>query len=92
MSAQTFSQVGEGDLVEVIATILLACWRFRKWTESRWLTVGTCNRVLVVAVLQGLDGFMQYLAKDSVLSTHTTFKLCAVEKTQCDLELIPKSN
>lgn len=53
------------DLLETISATLLAIWRFQKFTESRWLTVGSATRVLVRAVLLGLDGFYQFLQKDS---------------------------
>ena len=58
-------QVGDRDLVEVISSALLACWRFRKFTESRWLTVAASTRVLVTAALLGLDDFFQFLKEDS---------------------------
>lgn len=61
-----FRQVGDQDLIETICSALTAAWRFRKWTESRWLTIGSSTRVLVTAVLLGLDSFYQYL-KDCVL-------------------------
>ena len=61
-------EVGEQDLLESITAVLLSCWRFKKWTESRWLTVGTSLRVLICAVLQGLDDFYKFLKQDSVVS------------------------
>jgi len=48
-------QVDDQDLVETLATVLTVCWRFRSFTESRWLTVGTSCRTVAVAALLGLD-------------------------------------
>ena len=58
------SEVGDQDLVQSISTVLLSCWRFQKFTESRWLTVGASTRVLVRAVLLGLDDMYRHLTKD----------------------------
>jgi len=58
-------QVRDEDLVDAVAATLLSIWRFQKFTESRWLTVGTATRVLVRAVLLGLDAFYDFLQKDS---------------------------
>ena len=57
-------QVDGQDLVQTLATVLTECWRFRPFTESRWLTVGTSCRTMIVAVLLGLDDFWQYLKED----------------------------
>ena len=58
------SEVGDQDLIQSISTVLLSCWRFQKFTESRWLTVGASTRVLVRAVLLGLDDLYRHLTKD----------------------------
>ena len=42
------------NLVSTIETAFQSAWRFREFTESRWLTVGASARSLVVAVLTGL--------------------------------------
>ena len=57
-------KVGEQDLIEAIVTGSLGCFRLRRFTESRWLTIGTSTRVLTVSVLLGLDGLFDYLKKD----------------------------
>ena len=49
------------DLVETVASVLLSVWRFEKFTESRWLTAGSSTRVLVRAVLIGLDSLYQHM-------------------------------
>ena len=74
-------QVWDEDLVETIAATLLSIWRFQKLTESRWLIVGAATRVLVRAVLLGLDAFYGFLREDfrgqhmywCQKESHTTF-------------------
>ena len=61
----SLSEVGEQDLLETLATVLIAGWKFRQFSESRWLTVGTSCRVLVLAQLQGMDSFYEHLRQDS---------------------------
>lgn len=57
-------QVGEQDLVESICALLLGCFRFRKFTESRWLTIGTSTRILTLAIILGLDSLVSHIKKD----------------------------
>ena len=58
-------QVGEQDLLETLAATVTAAWRFRQFTESRWLTVGTSCRAMVLGVLTGLDSFFAHLKEVS---------------------------
>ena len=39
---------------------ILALWIFRKFSDSRWLSVGTSCRAVVVALLLGLDSVLKY--------------------------------
>ena len=57
-------KVGDQDIVETTVAAIMGCFRFRRFTESRWLTVGTSARVLAVSILMGLDGLFDYLKKD----------------------------
>ena len=57
-------QVEDHDVLQTICAVLIACYRFRKFTESRWLTIGASTRVLTVAVLMGLDSLVEYIKKD----------------------------
>ena len=44
------------ELVQVIQDNLIAVWRFVRWSASRFLTVGTCARTVVTALITGIDG------------------------------------
>ena len=61
--------------MELVCGVLLGCWRFQKFTESRWLTIGTSTRVLVRAVLLGLDGMYKHLQQDFVIVMMCDFRL-----------------
>lgn len=52
------------DLVSGIESCLMKMWQFRKFTESRWLTVGSSSRVLVAALLTGLDDLVAAISRD----------------------------
>ena len=52
------------DLVSAIVACLLKTWQFRKFTESRWLTVGTSCRVLSAAILTGIDDLYRTIMED----------------------------
>ena len=51
-------------MVDTIVAVLMGCFRFRQFTESRWLTIGTSTRIVVVAVLLGMDALYEHLKKD----------------------------
>ena len=55
--------------MQTIMSCLLGAWRFRKFTESRWLTIGTSCRTLVCGVVYGLYGLVARIQKDFVFST-----------------------
>ena len=50
---------GRTDVVTTVVDTLGALWRFRKWTESRWLTVGASARVFIAGVLTGAGNLVQ---------------------------------
>ena len=56
---------GVGDMlgshVGQICIVLLRIWRFVKLTTSRWLTFGASARVLVAAMLTGIEDFVSYI-------------------------------
>ena len=66
------------DLVETVTSVLLAVWRFEKFTESRWLTVGSSTRVLVRGVLLGLDAFYQHLQQGGQHFKHRVYTRIAL--------------
>ena len=53
------------NLVGTIVGCLRAAWRFKKWSESRWLSVGTCSRVSVLGLLLGVPDFVNYIMQDT---------------------------
>ncbi len=44
---------GRADLVDLVITALMSAWKFVRWSESRFLTVGRCSRTMVAALLFG---------------------------------------
>jgi len=48
------------DLVGALHALILAIWRFQKFTESRWLTVGSSARSMVAAQLTGLTAMLTW--------------------------------
>ena len=54
----------DGCVLTVVASALLACWRFRAFTESRWLTVGSSVRALVAGFFTGLGSLVKFILKD----------------------------
>ena len=63
VSDQAPSVIGD-DVVGTICACLLSAWRFRKWTESRWLTVGTSSRIVVAGLLLGLPDLVAHICAD----------------------------
>ena len=59
-----------GDLVGTVVLALTATWRFRKWTESRWLSVGLCSRAVVSGLLLGLPDLVHYIINDTKSSLY----------------------
>ena len=43
----------------------MSSWKFVKFTESRWLTVGTSARTIVVALLTGLPNLVDELLENA---------------------------
>ena len=58
----------EQDVVSEICAVLLSMWRFQKFTESRWLTVGASARRMLAAWLTGLPDFVMMIRQDESLS------------------------
>ena len=49
------------DVVGRVTACLTSIWRFRKWTESRWLTVGVGSRSAVAGFLLGLPDLVEHV-------------------------------
>jgi hypothetical protein len=50
-----------GDIVSKVVAAVLFVWRFQRFTESRWLTVGSSARTMVSAHLTGLTQFLTWV-------------------------------
>ena len=61
----------DGDLAGSIASSLVATWRFVRFSDSRWLTLGTSARTLVAALLTGIRGLL-----DAIYADKNVSKLC----------------
>ena len=44
-----------------VSIVLLPSWTFRQHSDSRWLTLGSCAKSVVVALALGLDAYVNYL-------------------------------
>ena len=60
----------DGDVLEAVASALMAVWRFVKFSDSRWLTVGTSARTVIAAVLTGIDGLVSTIVRDPKASKY----------------------
>ena len=59
-----------GDVWGAIASALAAVWRFQKFTESRWLTLGGSARTMVAALMTGLESLVRFIEKDELASKY----------------------
>eukprot|EP00974_Lingulodinium_polyedra_P074370 7207424-Lingulodinium_polyedra.AAC.1 len=50
-------------LTSVIHDCLKATWRFLRWSDSRWLTVGICSRILVAALAMGVEDHVDFICQ-----------------------------
>ena len=51
------------NLIEQVSTVLMHVWAFRRFSESRWLTVGCCNRTLAASEQLGLQSLVAFIRK-----------------------------
>jgi hypothetical protein len=52
---------GEDGLIDRLVHIMLMAWGFRKWSESRWLSLGSSCRSLALSMLLGVDSLVGYI-------------------------------
>jgi hypothetical protein len=57
----TVSNQSLGDIQERIATAMLAVFRFKQFTDSRWITVGDSCRSLMASLALGLQGLVEFI-------------------------------
>ena len=54
----------EPTLHEKVTGLLLTVFRFKKFTDSRWCTLGDSSRTLVASLSLGLDALIELIRKD----------------------------
>eukprot|EP00974_Lingulodinium_polyedra_P046797 4484952-Lingulodinium_polyedra.AAC.1 len=47
-----------------IHSCLFTAMRFVKWSDSRWLTVGVCSRIMVAALALGVEDLVTFISLD----------------------------
>ena len=58
------------DWFERLSASLLGCWRFVKFSDSRWVTIGRSARTMVAAYLTGIESLVQELLDDRSQTKH----------------------
>lgn len=62
------AQMNKPTLFDDLCTCLLYLWRFVRFSDSRWCTVGLSCRVLTVALLTGVSSLVERLLADKKVS------------------------
>jgi hypothetical protein len=62
------AELGKGDCVSLVIKTLLAVWGIKRFSDSRWLTVGPCARALVASRLTGLSSFFEWVQRKPSVS------------------------
>lgn len=57
-------------LMHMLSGALLHLWRFRKFCDSRWITVGVTCRTLVIGLLTGLHDTVRYIREETTASDY----------------------
>ena len=52
---------GKEGLIEQISSLLLSVFRFKQFTDSRWVTIGNCCRSVVASLSLGLQGLVSLI-------------------------------
>lgn len=55
---------GDAAVWDTIELVLLHIWAFKKYTDSRWLSVGPSCRCMLAAQVAGLSEFIAFILKD----------------------------
>ena len=61
---------GRPGLVVLVTTALLSTWKFVRWSESRFLTVGRSSRTMVAAFLTGIEDLVKFICADPTASKY----------------------
>ena len=59
------------NMLESISTCVLHAWRFRKFTTSRWITVGDSCNTMVVALLIGVESLVRTVRRSPKTSDYS---------------------
>lgn len=54
--------VHDGDLITILSAVLLAIWKVRKFSDSRWLGIGRSSRCLIASRLSGMKSLLEFAA------------------------------
>ena len=76
----------QASLVGRVSDLMMALFRFKKFSESRWCTVGDACRSLAAALSVGLDGLVRCVRADPKASDyhiHGFGKLVGPSRTYC---------
>ena len=58
------------DCIGLVMNVFLDLWRFRKFTDSRWLQTGTCGRSFTAALLTGIESCVEHIRGDPASSDY----------------------
>lgn len=58
------------EVVEKVSTVILYLWRWKKFSESRWCTVGAACRALAASVVVGLEEVVARAQRDPTSSNY----------------------
>lgn len=53
--------IGNERLPELITAVMLKAWTFKRWSDSRWLTVGGSCRTMLASQLLGLSDLVRFI-------------------------------
>ena len=50
----------DADIVEKVSSVLTIVFRWRGWTDSRWLSAGDSTRTLLASIILGIESLVSY--------------------------------
>ena len=62
----------DDSLAEKVSSVLLHVWRFKKYTDSRWVTIGESCRTVLIALLTGIDSLISRIRSNPKTATFTS--------------------
>lgn len=51
---------GDPSIIDTIVDVVSACCRWRKWTDSRWCSIGDSSRSLLTSLLLGIESLVAF--------------------------------